>query len=89
MATNIGKINTNGYKEETASWNKTSTGVNRMVFTFSADVYGVKQITPPNDRSSHIVPETSTSMFTVNGNKLTLYVNGRGTWKATAIVKNA
>ena len=89
MASNISKINTNGYKEETASWDKTSTGANRIVFTFSADVIAVKQVTPPSDASSHIVPDTSTSMFTVNGNKLTLYVNGRGTWKVTAIVKNA
>ena len=89
MASNISKINTNGYKEETASWNKTSTGANRIVFTFSADVYGVKQITPPSDASSNIVPETSTSMFTINGRKLTLYVNGVGTWKVTAIVRNA
>ena len=89
MASNISKINTNGYKEETASWNKTSVGTNRIVFTFSADVYGVKQITPPSDASSHIVPETSTSMFTVNGKKLSLYVNGVGTWKVTAMVRNA
>ena len=89
MATNISKINTNGYKEETASWNKTSTGTNRIVFTFSADIYGVKQITPPSDASSNIVPETSTSMFTINGRKLTLYVNGVGTWEVTAIVRNA
>ena len=89
MASNISKINTNGYKEETESWDKTSTGANRIVFTFSADVYGVKQITPPSDASSHIVPETLTSMFTINGRKLTLYVNGVGTWKVTAIVRNA
>ena len=89
MATNISKINTNGYKEETVSWDKTSTGTNRIVFTFSADVYGVKQITPPSDASSNIVPDTSTSMFTINGRKLTLYVNGRGTWEVTAIVRNA
>ena len=90
MATNISNISniTTTYKEETASWNKTSTGANRIVFTFSADVYGVKQITPPSDASSHIVPETSTSMFTINGRKLTLYVNGVGTWKVTAIVRN-
>ena len=87
MATNVGKINTNGYKEETASWDKTSTGANRIVFTFSADVYGVKQITPPSDASSHIVPEMSTSMFTINGNKLTLYVNGVGMWTVTALIK--
>ena len=89
MATNISKITTSTYKEETASWDKTSTGANRIVFTFSADIYGVKQITPPSDASSHIVPETSTSMFTINGRKLTLYVNGVGTWKVTAMVRNA
>ena len=88
MASNISKINTNGYKEETASRNNTSSGTNRVVFTFSADVYGVNQITPPSDASSNIVPETSTSMFTINGRKLTLYVNGTGTWKVTAMVKN-
>ena len=89
MASNISKINTNGYKEETASRNNTSTGANRLVFTFSANVYGVKQVTPPSDASSHIVAETSTSMFTINGRKLTLYVNGTGTWKVTAMVRNA
>ena len=89
MATNISKININGYKEETVSCNNTSVSANRLVFTFSADVYGVKQITPPSDASSHIVPETSTSMFTINGRKLTLYVNGVGTWEVTAIVRNA
>ena len=89
MATNISKINTNGYKEETASRNNTSSGTNRLVFTFSADVYGVKQVTPPSDASSHIVPETSTSMFTVNGKELILYVKGSGTWKVTAMVRNA
>ena len=88
MASNISKINTNGYKEETVNYNKTSTGTNRIIVTFSADVYGVKQITPPSDASSNIVPETSTSMFTINGRKLTLYVNGVGTWKVTAIVRN-
>lgn len=89
MASNISKINANGYKEETVSYDKTSTGTNRIIVTFSADVYGVKQITPPSDASSNMVPETSTSMFTINGRKLTLYVNGRGTWKVTAIVRNA
>ena len=89
MASNISKINTNGYKEETKSYNNTSTSANRLVFTFSADVYGVKQVTPPSDASSHIVPETSTSMFTVNGKELILYVKGAGTWKVTAMVRNA
>ena len=89
MASNISKINTNGYKEETKSYDNTSTGATRLVFTFSADVSGVKQITPPSDASSHIVPETLTSMFTVDGKRLTLYVNGIGTWKVTAMVRNA
>ena len=88
MATNISKIN--GYKEETVSYDNTSTGATRLVFTFSADVSGVKQIKPPsNNISSHIVPETETSMFTINGKKLTLYVNGVGRWKVTAMVNNA
>ena len=89
MASNISKINTNGYKEETVSYNNTSPGTTRIVFTFSADVIAVKQVTPPSDVSSHIVPETTTSMFTVDGKRLTLYVNGIGTWKVTAMVRNA
>ena len=89
MASNISKINTNGYKEETKSYNNTSSSANRLVFTFSANVSGVKQITPPSDASSHIVPETLRKMFTLNGKELILYVNGVGTWKVTAILNNA
>ena len=85
MATNISKITT--YKEETKSYNNTSTGTTRLVFTFSADVSGVKQITPPSDISSYIVPETFTSIFTIKGKELILYVNGNGTWKVTAFIK--
>ena len=87
MASNISKITTTTYKEETKSYNNTSSSTNRLVFTFSADVSGVKQITPPSNNSPYIVPETSTSMFTINGKELILYVNGSGTWKVTAIVK--
>ena len=87
MATNISKINDGGYKEETVSYNNTSTGANRLVFTFSADVSGVKQIKPPSNISPYIVPETVTSMFTINGKELILYVNGAGTWKVTALIK--
>ena len=87
MASNIRRITTT-YKEETKSYNNTSTGANRLTFTFSADVSGVKQITPPpSNMSSHIVPETLTSMFTINGKELILYVNGSGTWKVTALIK--
>ena len=88
MATNISNITTSAYKEETNSYDNTSTGATRLVFTFSADVSGVKQITPPpSNMSSHIVPETLTSMFTINGKELILYVNGAGTWKVTAFIK--
>ena len=88
MASNISKINTNGYKEETKSYNNTSSSTNRLVFTFSANVSGVKQITPPSDASSHIVPETLTNMFTINGKELILYVKGVGMWEVTAMVSN-
>ena len=87
MASNISNITTSTYKEETKSYNNTSTGTTRLVFTFSADVSGVKQITPPSDISSYIVPETFTSIFTIKGKELILYVNGNGTWKVTAFIK--
>ena len=88
MATNISNITTSAYKEETKSYDNTSSGTTRLVFTFSANVSGVKQITPPpSNLSSYIVPETVTSMFTINGKELILYVNGAGTWKVTAFIK--
>ena len=87
MASNISNITTSTYKEETKSYNNTSSGTTRLTFTFSADVSGVKQITPPSDISCYIVPETVTSMFTINGKELILYANGAGTWKVTAFIK--
>ena len=88
MASNISNITTSTYKEETKSYNNTSSGTTRLTFTFSADVSGVKQITQPSSNlSSYIVPETVTSMFTINGKELILYVNGAGTWKVTAFIK--
>ena len=83
MATNIGKIG--GSKEETKSYNSTSSGITPLIFTFSADVSGVKQVIPPSD-SCYIVPQASTNMFTINGKELILYASGSGTWKVTALI---
>ena len=84
MATNISKIS--GCKEETKSYDITSSGLTPIILTFSANVLGVKQVIPPT-YSCRINTQTSGDIFTINGKELTFYVNGAGTWKVTALIK--
>ena len=86
MATNISKISVSSYKEETKSYNITSSGITPLTITFSANILGVKQVIPPT-YSSRITTQTSSDIFTINGKELTLYVTGVGTWKVTALIK--
>ena len=87
MATNISKISASSYKEETKSYTITSSETTRFVFTFSANVIGVKQVIPPTYNSRIITQSSTKNTFTINGKELIFYVNGAGTWKVTAIIK--
>ena len=84
MATNIGKIGV--CKEETKSYNNTSSGIVPITLTFSANVLGIKQVIPPSD-TSYVVPQTSANMFRLEGKSITIYVTGSGTWKVTALIQ--
>ena len=94
MATNIGKIS-GGYKEETKVLIVTSnsTGIEPLIFTFSANVIAVKQIVAPSyegysDKGAcHVVTSTSKNIFIINGKELSLYVKGTGRWEVTALVQ--
>ena len=87
MATNIGKINGYGYKEETKSKTFSTTGISVLTITFSANVLAIKQIVTPSDSCS-IVLQSSNNIYTINGKELIVHVTGGGTWSFTALIQN-
>ena len=87
MATNIGKINGYGYKEETKSKTFNTTGISVLTITFSANVLAIKQIVSPSNSCS-IVLQSSNNIYTINGKELIVHVIGGGTWSFTALIQN-
>ena len=96
MAANISKIqNVNSvttYKEETKSVGSSMSGMMTLSFTFSAKVLGVKKIIAPKDglgssTPCNVVAAMSDEAITISGRSVTLYVNGSGTWKVTALIE--
>ena len=87
MASNISKINTNGYKEETKTKTFSTTGISVLTITFSANVLAIKQIVTPSDSCS-IVLQSSNNIYTINGKELIVHVTGGGTWSFTALIQN-
>ena len=96
MATNIGKIqnviSTSTYKEETKSSSSSMSSMTSMSFTFSAKVLGVKKIIAPKDglgssTPCNVVAAMSDEAISISGRSVTLYVNGSGTWKVTALIE--
>ena len=96
MAANISKIqnvnSTSTYKEETKSSSTSMSSMTSMSFTFSAKVLGVKKIIAPKDglgssTPCNVVAAMSDEAISINGRSVTLYVNGSGTWKVTALIE--